>query len=190
MDGKKPFILKRKRVPRIKAMQDGVLLEKMRITNEDIVKVIADSALMYVRLAAVRASYLGAPSIIRTSNFQSSLGYEIYQDERGRYSFKITLEYDERWSWVCDYLESSGKPFSMNWLTKERQGKRHIIPIMDKETCKMVFRTTPRTTKDAWIHPGIKKGMWIDEGIEKGIRRSLPQVDKMMRAKVLEKIRK
>ena len=78
MDGKKPFILKRKKVPRIKAMQDGVLLEKMRITNEDIVKVIADSALMYVRLAVtVRASYLGAPSTIRTRDFQNALGYEI-----------------------------------------------------------------------------------------------------------------
>ena len=186
MDGKKPFILKRKKVPRIKAMQDGVLLEKMRITNEDIVKVIADSALMYVRLAAVRASYLGAPSTIRTRDFQNALGYEIYQDERGRYSFKITLEYDDRWSWVNIYLETNERPFPMKWLTKERQGKRHTIPIMDKETGKMIFRQTPLTTKNAWIHPGIKKGVWVEEGIAKGVRRSLPKVAKMMKAQMME----
>lgn len=185
MVGKKPFILKKKRVPKVKAMQDGVLLEKMKITNEDIVKVIAESALMYVRLAAVRASYLGAPSTIRTRDFQNALGYEIYQNERGRYSFKITLEYDDRWSWVNRYLETSERPFPMKWLTKEAQGKRQTIPIVDKETGKVVFRTTPLTTKKAWIHPGIKKGVWIDEGIEKGIRRSLPQVSKMIKAQMM-----
>ena len=187
MDGKKPFILKKKRIPRVKAMQDGVLLEKMRITKEDIVKVIADSALMYVKLAAVKASYLGAPSTIRTRDFQNALGYEIFQDERGRYSFKITLEYDERWSWVCLYLESSERPFPMKWLTKEQQKKTKKIPIKDKATGEIVFRSTPLTTNKAWIHPGIKKGMWIDEGIEKGVRRSLPKVAKMMKAQMMEK---
>ena len=42
---------------------------------------------------------------------------------------------------------------------------------MDKETGKMI-RTTPLTTKNAWIHPGIKKGVWVEEGIAKGVRRS------------------
>lgn len=186
MDGKKPFILKKKRVPNIKAMRDGVLLEKMKITNEDIVKVIAESALMYIRLAAVRASYLGAPSTIRTREFQNALGYEIYQDERGRYNFKITLKYDERWSWVNFYLESEEKPFPMKWLTKEQQKKRKTIPIKDKSTGEVVFRSIPLTTKKAWIHPGIKKGMWVDEGIAKGIRRSLPKVAKMIKAQMME----
>ena len=183
---KKPFILKKKRVPKVKATQDGVKLKNMRITDEEIIKVIARSAVLYVRIYAKKASYLGAPSIIRTSEFQNALDYELVQDSRGRYSFKITLKYDDRWSWVCEYLESSGKPFPMKWLTKEQRGKTKVIPIKDKSTGKIVFRSTPLTTKKAWIHPGIKKGMWIDEGIEKGIRRALPKVSKMIKAKMIE----
>ena len=74
----------------------------------------------------------------------------------------------------------------MKWLTKEQRGKTKVIPIKDKSTGKIVFRSTPLTTKKAWIHPGIKKGMWIDEGIEKGIRRALPKVSKMIKAKMIE----
>jgi len=183
---KKPFILKKKRVPKVKAMKDGVKLKSVRVTDEEIIKVIASHAVLYVRMAAVKASYLGAPSIIRTVEFKNSLGYEIVQDSRGRYSFKLTLKYDDRWSWVCDYLESSGKPFPMKWLTKDQLKKTKTIPIKDKETGEIVFRTTPLTTKKAWIHPGIKKGMWIDEGIEKGIRRAMPTVSKMVKAKMIE----
>jgi hypothetical protein len=74
----------------------------------------------------------------------------------------------------------------MKWLTKDQLKKTKTIPIKDKETGEIVFRTTPLTTKKAWIHPGIKKGMWIDEGIEKGIRRAMPTVSKMVKAKMIE----
>lgn len=190
MASKKPFVLKKRNVPKVQ-VKNEVGFSKLQVKDKDIVKLFADSALFYIKDEAVKATYKGAPSILRSSDFLSALTYEITENKRGKMSFKITIPYSEKWAWVCDYLESSGKPFPMTWLThpvlnKKQNRKRAVVSFRDKKTGEMVVRSAPLTTKQAWIHPGIVKGTWLEKGIEKGIRRAKAEVQRVIELKIRE----
>ena len=190
MASKKPFVLKKRNVPKVQ-MGSKIGFAKLQVKDKDIVKLFADSALFYIKDEAIKATYKGAPSILRSSDFLTALTYEIVENKRGKLSFKITIPYNERWSWVCDYLESSGKPFPMTWLThpvlnRKQNRKRAVVSFRDKKTGEMVVRTAPLTTKQAWIHPGVAKGTWLEKGIEKGIRRAMVDVQRLIEFKIRE----
>lgn len=192
MAGKKPFILKKRNVPSVAVSNPALGYQKVKVEDEDVIKIMAESALFYVKDEAIKATYKGAPQILRSSDFLSALTYEITENKRGKKSFRITIPYNERWAWVCDYLNSSGKPFRMNWLThqalKKKQGRdRSVVSFKDKKTGEMVVRTVPLTTKQAWVHPGIIKGTWLEKGIEKGLRRAMGEVQKQLAQKMREK---
>jgi len=190
MASRKPFVLKKRNAPRVQ-IKNEIGSAKVPVKDKDIVKLFADSALFYIKDEAIKATYKGAPSILRSSDFLSALTYEIVENKRGKLSFKITISYNERWSWVCDYLNSSGKPFPMTWLThpvlnKKQNRKRAVVSFRDKKTGEMVVRAAPLTTKQAWIHPGIAKGTWLEKGIEKGIRRAMTDVQRLIDFKIRE----
>jgi hypothetical protein len=52
-------------------------------------------------------------------------------------------------------------PYPMRWLTQESDVK--VVPM--KDSGMTVFRTTPKKTKDAWVHPGFAKHDFIVRGI-------------------------
>lgn len=53
--------------------------------------------------------------------------------------------------------------------TLASRGKRPlVVPLKDKKTGNVVFRTAPLTTEKAWIHPGIAKFTFMQRAIRKG----------------------
>ena len=111
-----------------------------------------------VREEAKRAAGLGT-GIPRTKDFLDSFYYEILQGGR------IKIKSD--WQWVMKYLERK-KPYEMSWLTRKSNLEKKVVPIKDRETGDVVFRTVPLRTQDKWIHPGVAKFNFVETGIEKG----------------------
>jgi hypothetical protein len=194
MAGNKPFILKKRNAPKVKLpMGTGLGFSNTEIRDADVVKVFAESALLYVREEAKRASYVkGVPDTLRTLGFQQALGYELITNKRGKMSFKITVEYNEKWKWVYDYLNSHDQDYAMRELTHERLAKkqpnrkRAVVPITDKYG-NVNFRTAPLKIRDAWVHPAIVKWTWLERGIEKGIDRAMPEAVRVAQRKQREK---
>lgn len=44
-----------------------------------------------------------------------------------------------------------------------------IVPIKDKKTGKVVFRTAPLHVGSAWVHPGIARGAFLQTAIDKAM---------------------
>jgi hypothetical protein len=177
---KKPFILKKKVNPRGAISSKGYSLPQLRAlggsVNEEVTQIIAKSVILYLKAEAAAAVAKGAPTFLQSGKFRSALGYKIEKDYRGMYYFRITLKYNKKWEFLNAYLNASGRPYKMRWLTRSERKENTKIPIKDKKTGELVFRSVPLTTNKAWVHPGIKKFTWIDRGVRKGINRAMPEV--------------
>lgn len=100
------------------------------------------------------------------------------------FTYKVVgtkVEISSTWPWVEQIIE--GRPeYPMDWLTKEKGVDK--VPMKSRTTGMVVIRSTPKSAKDAWIHPGFKKHNFVRRGFEKARK----QMDKMLReqtAKVL-----
>ena len=189
MVDKKPFVLRKRRInPRSSVASRGISIPQLTMlgkeVNKKVTEIMANSVVFYLKQEAIKAVAKGAPSFLRSASFLSALDYEIVKESRGKYSFKLTLKYDEKWSFLSAYLESTGKPYKMRWLTRSEMKKNAKIPIKDKKTGDLVFRSVPLTTKNAWVHPGVKKFTWIDKGVRKGIDRAMPEVMRYINAEI------
>ena len=190
---KKPFILKKKVHPRRALSSKGYSLPQLRSlggsVNEEVTEIIAKSVMLYLKAEAAAAVAKGAPSFLQSGKFRSALGYKIEKDSRGLFYFRITLKYNSRWKFINAYLNASQvpSPYKMRWLTRSQRKENLKIPIKDKKTGELVFRSIPLTTDKAWVHPGIKRFNWIDRGVKKGINRAMPEVMKYITTEMNKK---
>tara|TARA_B000000557_G_C20674827_1_gene400483 strand:- start:30 stop:620 length:591 start_codon:yes stop_codon:yes gene_type:complete len=190
---KKPFILKKKVHPRQALSSKGYSLPQLRAlggsVNEEVAKIIAKSVILYLKTEAANAVAKGAPSFLQSEEFRNALGYEIEKDSRGLSFFRVTLKHNKRWEFLNAYLNASQvpSPYKMRWLTRSERKEKLKIPIKDKKTGKLVYRSIPLTTDKAWVHPGIKRFNWIDRGVKKGINRAMPEVMRYLTAEINKK---
>ena len=56
------------------------------------------------------------------------------------------------------------KPYPMTWLTGPRI---KTVPLVTQEG-RVIFRSAPLTTANAWIHPGFLRYTFIERGVKKG----------------------
>ena len=130
-----------------------------------------------IREEAIKASALSS-AIPRTSEFLNSFYYEIIRGD---------LYIRSSWDWVGKYLRN--KPaYDMVWLRSSNPKRRKVIPLKDKKTGEMVFRSAPLQTGKAWVHPAVARYVFIDRGIEKGRRRAQPEVERRIRASVEKRV--
>lgn len=71
------------------------------------------------------------------------------------------------WPWM-DLVQEGMPRRKMTWLTRP-MGVR-TVPFLQKDGT-VLFRSTPITTADAWIHPGIARHTFIDRAFKKALRR-------------------
>ena len=113
------------------------------------------------------------------------------------FSYKIrgesTLEIVSTFPFIEEMVSKDTKPYKMTWLTQEakrknpgkfpvtpkesrlqREGKLKpgkrlplVVPLKSKSG-KIIFRTAPLTTGDAWIHPGIARFTFAQRAVRFG----------------------
>lgn len=86
------------------------------------------------------------------------------------FKYKVTmgeLRVTCSWPWM-DLATDGMAPRKMTWLTRPMGVKS--IPIMQRDGT-VIFRATPLTTANAWIHPGIARHTFIDRAFKKAMRR-------------------
>lgn len=105
----------------------------------------------------------GPQGLPDSQSFFDSFSYQIKGD---------AVEVTSDWPWIEDLITGK-KPFKMTWLTR-RKGV-HKVPIVQRDG-KIVIRSAPLSTADAWIHPGIAKHTFIERGVKKARDRFAPVV--------------
>ncbi len=84
------------------------------------------------------------------------------------FTFRIkgkVIEIVSSWPTAEAFLQpGNDQPRKMTWLV---QPKVKYVPIITGEG-KVIIRTAPMTTTDAWIHPGFAKYNFIERGVRKG----------------------
>jgi len=165
---KKPFVLKARIRPRPPSGIPASTYDQY--VSREVIEIFGKHILYHLKQEAIKASYLGQV-VPKSSEFLSSFRFEVTKD----LELKVTLDHDPKWSWISKYLEGR-KPYPMRWLTRQHLKERKIIPLKDHKTGKIVFRRVPLTTKQAWVHPAVKKYTFIDSGISKGLKRAYPEV--------------
>jgi hypothetical protein len=100
--------------------------------------------------------------IPRSSKFFNSFQYRIVGG--------TSIEVYSTWPWISQIVE--GRPeYKMTWLTQDRV---KTVPMKDP-TGKVIFRSTPASAEDAWVHPGFASHDFITQGWKK----ALPKVKRM-----------
>ena len=87
-------------------------------------------------------------------------------------SGKSTIEIRSTWPTASAHTSVPGeggnkkatKPYPMTWLTRPQV---KTVPIITQEG-RVIFRTAPLTTTNAWIHPGFLRYTFIERGVKKG----------------------
>lgn len=107
---------------------------------------------------------------------QGSLSEGLPQSEKFFASFHWRVVGNEvqvysTWPTIEQLIEGR-PPYKMNWLTQTRGIK--TVPFYNP-TGKIIFRTTPKTQNEAWIHPGFAEHDFMQRAFE----RALPEVKKM-----------
>lgn len=92
--------------------------------------------------------------IPRSSKFFDSIQYRVTGSK---------IEIFSDWPWISQIVEGRD-PYKMTWLTKVEGVK--VVPMQDPMG-KVIFRSTPNSASDAWIHPGFAKHTFIHEGWKK-----------------------
>lgn len=84
------------------------------------------------------------------------------------FSYRVTppktIEILSDWPGLKNIVEGR-RPFRMKWLNRKAGIK--VVPIVDHDTRRIVFRTPPLTTGSAWIHPAIAKHAFLERAIFK-----------------------
>jgi hypothetical protein len=171
-DPNRPWDLRSYRVRKNQFDKD---LREVPITKE-VLKIFGEEMVKGVREEAKRAAGLGT-GIPNTKDFLDSFYYEIVKGG----AIKIRSD----WQWVKKYLERKD-PYEMNWLTRKSNQEQKVVPIKDKQTGDVVFRTLPIKTQDRWIHPGIAKFNFVETGVERGRVKAMRRVDFYLSQKIKE----
>ena len=96
--------------------------------------------------------------IPNTEAFFRSFAYRIVGDS--------TVEITSTWPTASAVAEGRG-PYPLTWLTQAAGVP--VVP-MRSSTGHVIFRTTPASTSEAWIHPGFFRHNFIERGIRNARR--------------------
>ena len=72
-----------------------------------------------------------------------------------------TVEVYSSWPTIEQNIEGTD-PYPMTWLT--RSNGVNAVPMKD-QMGRLIIRTTPLTTQNAWIHPGFARHNFLQRGI-------------------------
>jgi len=130
-----------------------------------------DLCVKYIVEEAKKASRY-ASSLPKDEKFYKSFGYKIVGNS--------TVSITSTWEWLPIYvnLEEQGwdkdpafgkpRPFRMDWLTRQGGGNQmRKVPFVDKKTNKVIVRSAPLKTADAWIHPGVARHTFVNKGMKR-----------------------
>ncbi len=153
---------------------EGVSVDRafLRGLGKFLVEEVAKEADKALEMQRRRRTPRGQPEGLPTSgDFLKSFSYRI----KG----KSTLEIQSTWPWIEQLLEGRSR-YRMWWLTRERGVK--IVP-MEGDNGETIFRWTPKTAADAWVHPGFKGHDFVSKAF-KNVRRRMEEytVDYIVRA--------
>jgi len=112
---------------------------------------------------------MGGPDLWDSFSYTvKSSSVEIHSTFYGMYEL-ITGDIPERkMTWLTQ--QGQGRNAEHKKLANRRYGRGKtplVVPLTDRDTGQVVFRTAPFRTKDAWIHPGIAKFTFIQRAIRK-----------------------
>ena len=154
-----------KQVFRVKGIYGGPFAKKGGFRIEDTATVLDEVGKLAVKYIEQEATKVAGRSkgIPKSSKFLKSFSYAV----RG----KRTLEIVSSWPFVKfeSYIKGRG-PWRVG-----KPGAR--IPILDKASGKMVFRTVPSDLKigscKVWCHPGLARHTFVQRGLDKAKREVL-----------------
>lgn len=107
-----------------------------------------------IDFAKQRKSGKGLQGLPDSPNFFKSFSYQI---KGGR------VDIVSDWPWIEDLTEGKDS-FKMIWLTQKRGINK--VPLIQKDG-RVIIRSAPISTANAWIHPGIAKHTFIKRGVKK-----------------------
>lgn len=125
--------------------------------------------LRYIREEAAR-DRARSPTLPRTESFLGSFHFRVVDG---------ALELTSDWPWFELLFEGTGGPFKMRWLTRAAGVAR--VPIRRSDGT-VVFRATPLTTAEAWVHPGVARHTFVQRAYERAFEESVAE----MVARVIE----
>lgn len=108
----------------------------------------------YIREEALKDAQKSS-SVPRDPAFYRSFGYRV---EGGRH-----LVIFSAWPWV-ELLNEGTRAYKMTWLTRSSGVAR--VPFVQPDGT-VLFRATPLTAAEAWVHPGIARHHFIQRAYEK-----------------------
>ena len=145
---------------KVKGIYGGLLAKKggFRLeANDTLLHEIGKLAVKYVEQEATKVAGRSR-GIPKSSRFLKSFSYKIIG--------KKTIQIDSSWPYVKPETYIKGRK---GW----RVGKPgHRIPIKDKATGKIVFRTMPRNLEmgdcvSMWCHPGLARHTFVKKGLDR-----------------------
>lgn len=164
---------------RVKGIYGGPLAKKGGFRAKETATVLNEIGKLAVQYIEQEATKVAGRSkgIPKSSKFLKSFSYKI----RG----KSTLEIVSSWPFVKpeSYIKGRGP-----WRVGKPGAK---IPILDKASGKMVFRTVPSDLKigscSVWCHPGIARHTFVQRGLDKAKREALKKHGQTMAGQTLMK---
>lgn len=156
---------------KVKGIYGGLLSKKggFRIKpNDTILHKVGELAVKYVEQEATKVAGR-SKGIPKSSKFLKSFSYKIVG--------KSTVQIESSWPYMNPESYIKGRK---GWRVG-KPGKR--IPIKDKASGKIVFRTMPRELKmgncvSMWCHPGLTRHTFVRRGLEKAKREVLKKYGK------------
>jgi hypothetical protein len=130
----------------------------------EVMKIFGDCILERLRDEVTRL--MGRHVLPKSKAFYDSFGYEI-NETLGSLTFYST------WDKASIYIPGA-ESYKMTWLTRQK-GVTKKIPMKDKNG-KLVFRSVPLTTNNAWVHPGIQKFSFFSFALEEGRWDAAPKI--------------
>lgn len=134
----------------------------------EIMGIFGDSII--ARLKKEMTRLMGIGVIPKSKSLYESFGYRL-DTKLGNLVFYST------WDKANIYVAGRDS-YKMSWLTKQK-GVNRKIPMKDKEG-KLVFRTVPLTTNQAWVHPGIQRFSFFAVAIEEGRWNAVSKVTNLL----------
>lgn len=93
-------------------------------------------------------------------------------------------------SWEGWEIYTQGKdPFRLKWLLS-KPGFPLVVPMQDKKTGELVYRTAPLHLTDAWVHPGIAKHNFLVRTITRFREEAFEYLDSLVSEKVRDVVAK
>lgn len=113
-----------------------------------------------------------AEGIPRSLRFFDSFGHKIVKGTQ--------VEIFCTWPWI-EQIVQGRPPYPMTWLTHQAGISKWGIRQSDQ---KVLIKTTPLGSQDAWIHPGFRKHTFVRRGYDRA-RRQMKSLLNERVAKVL-----